>query len=406
MLLACIAISYQSEMLAQTKRNKGRDTGNKSISIVKSGKKYGVRDTNADTLVLDTLFMNVYVSKDSSFILAQKENEPFYLYSTSGILLSDHPVSSSEKIDKHPEPFLLPAYDISDQKNVKCGFIDTKGNVIVKFEYDMCNNFTGGVAIVKKNGLSGLIDYKGNVIIQPLYYSMYNFHDSLARVQEKETKKWGIINIKGDTIIPIIYDRISDFQDSLAKVENRTTKKSGFINMNGDTIIPIIYDKISDFQNRRAIACINDNCTLIDMKGERTLLKDYNSMVLSESYYFVSINGRYGLLDLSGTEILPCKYDLNPNKIPFNIYRGMIEATLNGKKGLLNIKGETVIPFDYDEVSVLITPHIRVHKDGKYGLFDEAGKLLIPVKYDKIKSLSYYKYKATIGDKDEIFDFE
>lgn len=409
LILACIAISYQSEVLAQKKGIQYGDPGNKSISIVKSGNKYGVLDTNTDTLVLDTLFMNVYISKDKSFILAQKEKAPCYLYSTSGTLLSNYPVNFSKKIYEYPEPFLLSTYeiDVSDPRKAKCGYIDTKGNIIVDFEYDYCHFFRQGVAMVQKNGLQGLVDYKGNIIIQPIYYSLYGFlHDSIARVQEKDTNKWGIINIKGDTIIPLIYDMISDFKDSLAKVENRTTKKSGFINMNGDTIIPIIYDEISDFQNRTAVACVNDHCTLINMKGERILQQDYNSMVLSGSYYFVSINGRYGLLDLSGTEILPCKYDLNPNKIPFNIYRGLIQATLNGKKGLLNIKGETVIPFDYDEAKVLITPHIRVLKDGKYGLFNEAGKLLIPAKYDNIKSLSFYKYKATIGDKEEIFNFE
>lgn len=270
LIVACIAISHQSEVLAQKKGNPDRDPGNKSISIIKSGNKYGVRDTNADTVVLDTQFVDLYISKDESFILAQKKKAPCYLYSTSGILLSNYPVYFSKNIDRYPEPFLLTTHDIniSDPKNAKCGFLDTKGNIIVNFDYDDCQLFRNGVAIVKKNSLSGLIDYKGNIIIQPLYSSLYGFlHDSLARAQDKETKKWGIINIRGDTIIPIIYDGISDFQDSLAKVKDRTIKKSGFINMKGDTIIPIIYDDISDFQNRTAVACINGNCTLINIKG-------------------------------------------------------------------------------------------------------------------------------------------
>lgn len=137
-------------MLAQKKGNLDGDPGNKSIAIVKSGNKYGVLDKNADTLVLDTQFVILYISKDESFILAQKKKAPSYLYSTSGMLLSNYPIPSSEIIDKYPEPFLLPAYDTSDPNNVKCGFLDTKGNIIVDFEYDLCNIFNNGLTIVKK----------------------------------------------------------------------------------------------------------------------------------------------------------------------------------------------------------------------------------------------------------------
>ena len=53
--------------------------------------------------------------------------------------------------------------------NGKWGFVDSKGNVVVDYLYDMVTEQNGNVAGVKKDGLWGVIDTTGKMILNPTY---------------------------------------------------------------------------------------------------------------------------------------------------------------------------------------------------------------------------------------------
>ena len=54
----------------------------------------------------------------------------------------------------------------------------------------------------------------------------------------------------------------------------------------------------------------------------------------SEGLALIRLNGKYGFIDKSGTEVIPCKYDE-----AYSFYKGRAEVKLNGKQGYVNKSG-------------------------------------------------------------------
>lgn len=47
--------------------------------------------------------------------------------------------------------------------NEKSGFIDLKGNIVIPFNYEYCDGFSEGLAVVRQDGLYGFINKKENL---------------------------------------------------------------------------------------------------------------------------------------------------------------------------------------------------------------------------------------------------
>lgn len=117
---------------------------------------------------------------------------------------------------------------ISFYDNGAFGFIDTKGKVIIKPEYDTVYAFSEGLAAVSvgKNKESlmpsndsqyGFIDKSGRWIIKPQPMKCYSFHNGYARVEING--KYGFINTSGTLVIPAEYEAAHDFFRGLAFVK-------------------------------------------------------------------------------------------------------------------------------------------------------------------------------------------
>ncbi len=61
------------------------------------------------------------------------------------------------------------------QRNGKVGFMDTKGETVIKAEYDNALPFKNGYAIIELNGKMGFINPQGELVIEPKYTRVGNF---------------------------------------------------------------------------------------------------------------------------------------------------------------------------------------------------------------------------------------
>ncbi len=114
--------------------------------------------------------------------------------------------------------------------NNKWGFVNTKGEIIIPFEYDFIIPSTNATAFVLKNN------------------------------------KWGIIDATGKAITPIQYDRFSPNNNKLIYVEQNG--KWGAINQQGTLIIPIEYDSIKRHKQNFVIVSKKDQTMMLNDKGE------------------------------------------------------------------------------------------------------------------------------------------
>lgn len=197
----------------------------------------------------------------------------------------------------------------NERWNLKYGFADTLGNMIIPFKYEFAHDFNNGVAQVRSNSKSGLVNKEGNEIASLKYDSMWEFRDGIARVNvETRKRKWGIINTKGEELTAMKYDFIWDFENEYARVE--LDKKIGFIDKSGKEVIKPKYSNGASFSEGYAEVVYNGKVGFIDKTGEElTLFKYDETQSFRNGFARVRINNKWSFIDKNGKEITPIKYD-------------------------------------------------------------------------------------------------
>ena len=148
------------------------------------------------------------------------------------------------------------------------GFIDQAGNIVIPFTYYWAQEFSEGLAVVRKDYDSkhGYIDKTGEIVIPFIFDSAWSFSEGLARVEIDG--KHGFIDKHGVTVIPLKYEEsYDDFSEGLVPVQK--DGKWGFIDKDDKVVIPFIYDYARGFSGGIAQVVINDDCFYINKKGKR-----------------------------------------------------------------------------------------------------------------------------------------
>ena len=91
----------------------------------------------------------------------------------------------------------------------------------------------------------------------------------------------------------------------------------------------------------------------------------------------VRLKGKYGFVDKTGREVIPCMYD---SAGVFSDRLAKVE--LNGRWGVIDKTGKEVIPFKYAWAGEFKEGLAPVQLNGKCGYIDKSGKEICPFKYD------------------------
>ena len=221
------------------------------------------------------------------------------------------------------------------------------------------------------------------------------FQGCLAQIdwtEEDDNGKIGFVDANRRWVVQPIYEGASwnSWAHVGTFVVNRTDPTVGAINPKGEVIIPQgKYDAID----------------IVNYHYQRNVGPFY--LKLHE------LNGRYGLADVEGKVIVPCRYDkidikeqgilaeeddgnrsvwsyegkelVKSNSLTFLLEEKFIK-TRKGEKvfGAYSYEGEQVVPCEYEEVNWAADGIYIVKKDGKYGYYAQ-GRELIPCIYDSVK---------------------
>lgn len=185
--------------------------------------------------------------------------------------------------------------------------------------------------------------------------------------------------------------------------------KFGVINDEGETVIePIYNDIVSIPNNSKAIfICtydVNDTdgtykTKAINEKNEE-ILTGYDKIEAIDNYdskqniwyedniLRVSKNGKYGLIDFEGKEVLACDYD---EITALKGVKSNIVVKKAGNVGLVNEKGQTIVPVQYKDIIALKegykNEYIIINENNQYGVISTSGAVLIEPKYEEAKYL-------------------
>jgi len=301
------------------------------------------------------------------------------------------------------------------RKGEKYGYIDKTGKEIIPLIYDDAGDFSEGMARVELNGKYGYIDKLGKEVTSCVYdgnYACGNFSEGLAYV--RKNGKYGYIDKTGKEIIPLVYDDAGDFSEGLARVD--INGMYGYIDKKGEIIIRDIckaiiegdasggdfYDFCNDF--KEGIACVKKGAKYgyIDKKGNNIISYIYDDAGdFSEGLAYVRKDGKYGYIDKQGKEVIPCIYDDG-----YNFSEGLAWVKKAGKIGCIDKTGKEIIPFIYDNNKSVVLPEFSeglsyVEKNGKYGYVNKEGKEVIPCNYcsEYFCTYNFFSGLAEVGKK-------
>ena len=118
--------------------------------------------------------------------------------------------------------------------------------------------------------------------------------------------------------------------------------------------------------------------------GEKMVCIELDELIVKKLYLVrVRRNGKYGYVDKSGHEVIPCKYDYAGN-----FREGLAIFEKDDKWGYIDKKGREVIPCKYDRTFNFSEGLAIVEKDDKSGFIDKEGREVIPCMYDAAGSFS------------------
>ena len=102
---------------------------------------------------------------------------------------------------------------VREKENNKWGFINTKGEMVIKPLYDSCDSYNDGYAKVQVDGKWGLIDKSGNTVIKPAYKNITPGENGIFVFFDEG---WGIIDKTGKILSPAIFNTITSFEKNRA----------------------------------------------------------------------------------------------------------------------------------------------------------------------------------------------
>jgi hypothetical protein len=110
----------------------------------------------------------------------------------------------------------LPFYTKKNGKKYY-GYIDRKGKIKIPPVYSSAENFSEGLAAVKKGKVWGYINKKGDVVIEPKFHSVSHFSEGLANIRLEEGVNC-FIDKKGRIKFCPDIPGSGDFLDGLARI--------------------------------------------------------------------------------------------------------------------------------------------------------------------------------------------
>ncbi|GAL87553.1 hypothetical protein MYP_4783 [Sporocytophaga myxococcoides] len=265
-----------------------------------------------------------------------------------------------------------------------------------RYKYASYEKLANGFIKVKNyKGQIGLINSKGKEISEPIYDSLAAVSDTLELFFLRKGKNVGLID--GDGVFVFSFkDDVTDIQP----FENghAAFKKKGlygFIDLNGNIKVAPKYPKYQNFSDGYAAVVLLGKWGFVD-KNENIAVQPYYPQVrpMRRGVARVSTGAdKWKFIDSTGKDINGNVY----NEIDV-CGKGRYKVFKNGKAGLVEVNGKELIVPRYDQLIDYENGIIKVRKDGKAGFIDEAGNFIIPleyedVSYDKINNIYFLQPK-------------
>lgn len=227
--------------------------------------------------------------------------------------------------------------DGKEKGEVKFGFINENGTIVIEAAYLRAWTFNEGLArVVRKDSLSGYINKNNKFVIKPRFKYGGKFNEGLAPVTEGN--KWGFINRRGKYIIEPRFSGAGYFSESKAPVDI-DKNNWGYIDKAGNIIIKADYHSAGSFSEglARVIPKPDWETKYKNKVGEIGLRK-------KKGY-------KTGYIDASGKMKIPPKFRWGQAFSEGYAGVGIIDGEKDEDCGYINDRGKFIIGPKFSSVS-------------------------------------------------------
>ena len=227
--------------------------------------------------------------------------------------------------------------------------------------------------IIVKNLVEKGKDQKNTIPVE--YYALY------------QDDKWGVINTLDEIVIEPMYQEMITVLDK---------EKDVFL---------CTYDVNEENGEYKTKVVNKENKEIFTQYDEVEALDNYNQSEnawYEENVLKVKKDGKYGLIDINGKEILMPQYD------DIETLKGVKNSLLvekDGKFGLANNSGTVIIKPEFAKIEAMSEDYkdgyIAIDDNEKYGLVDFSGTQVLGNDYEKIEKIPGNKYYVIEEEKQE-----
>ena len=158
----------------------------------------------------------------------------------------------------------------------KYGLINTEGKILFRPQFDELS-ISDGSALVRIDSLYGFVDNKGNWLIKPKYSLAHPFYKGTAVV--KSMGQYELINKQGQKIVDHTFDEVWGYKNNISVVEK--DNKKGLINYHGKFILPLDnYSGIGEYNWYFGEFKIGDKWYVIDTAGNVPIKEGFDDVMV------------------------------------------------------------------------------------------------------------------------------
>lgn len=276
------------------------------------------------------------------------------------------------------------------------GVVDFDGRTVIPLQYDwVAPALNGEPFLLFSDTLMGIADRSGRMVVPMEYdaelYAEFNAFDPFryGLIVMSKGGKMGVLDTAGRTVVPMVYDEWLWLVDSnlmiLQGYDHQIRQPyETLMQLDGDTVIPT--QRIINWWDGNLFSVQNDKklCGLYDRSGRVVVACQYDYIDYPHNgLAAVKKDGRTGVIDSRGREVIPVVEDRFGGKTPYPQTRNLFVLEKDGRVGAVDSLGNTVIPFEYDFNPEGSASHlVFVQGDTAYFLFDNTGRLVCT--YDNI----------------------
>lgn len=255
-------------------------------------------------------------------------------------------------------------------------WVGVEGNRLSGDSYQICGNFSFGLASAMKDDLNGYVDLYGKVVIDFKFRSALPFYDGAAGVK-REDDLWRCIDTSGKELGGKVYDEFFSHVEGFAVV--RSGDRWGYLDAQGKEPFGMGFDRTYSFTTGLAAVISDDRWGYLTAEGKLVSEKGWDGTFLpAEGMGAYKKNELFGYVNREGEIVTEPRF---PSTYAFS--EGLSAVLVDGKWGFIDRNGKLVIEPRFAEVRDFkegLAP-VRETGEGPWGFIDREGNIVIEPRF-------------------------